>query len=64
MARKAKSKRQKTGLYHAREARGMSRTELVKPSGISKQQLSRIENGLQVVARSLEALCQRGGLFA
>jgi transcriptional regulator with XRE-family HTH domain len=40
------SKRQKTGLYHAREARGMSRTELVKRSGISKQQLSRLENGL------------------
>jgi transcriptional regulator with XRE-family HTH domain len=35
----------KTGLYHAREARGMSRTELVKRSGVSKQQLSRLENG-------------------
>jgi transcriptional regulator with XRE-family HTH domain len=35
-----------TGLYHAREARGMSRTELVKRSGVSKQQLSRLENGL------------------
>jgi hypothetical protein len=39
MARKAKSER-KTGLYYAREARGMSRTELVKRSGISKQHLS------------------------
>jgi transcriptional regulator with XRE-family HTH domain len=36
---------QLTGLYHAREARGMSRTELVEKSGISKQQLSRLENG-------------------
>jgi transcriptional regulator with XRE-family HTH domain len=40
------SRRQKTGLYHAREARGMSRSELVKRSGVSKQQLSRLENGL------------------
>jgi transcriptional regulator with XRE-family HTH domain len=46
MARKAKSESRKTGLYYAREARGMSRTELVKRSGISKQQLSRLENGL------------------
>jgi transcriptional regulator with XRE-family HTH domain len=45
MVRKAKSER-KTGLYYSREARGMSRTELVKRSGISKQQLSRLENGL------------------
>jgi transcriptional regulator with XRE-family HTH domain len=42
----AKSGSKKTGLYHAREARGMSRTELVKRSGVSKQQLSRLENGL------------------
>jgi transcriptional regulator with XRE-family HTH domain len=35
-----------TGLYYAREARGMSRSELVKRSGVSKQQLSRLENGL------------------
>ncbi len=35
-----------TGLFYAREARGMSRSELVKRSGISKQQLSRLENGL------------------
>jgi len=46
MAGKAKSRQQKTGLYYAREARGMSRTELVKRSGVSKQQLSRLENGL------------------
>jgi len=35
-----------TGLYHAREARHMSRSELVRLTGISKQQLSRLENGL------------------
>jgi transcriptional regulator with XRE-family HTH domain len=46
MARQAKSGSKKTGLYYAREARHMSRTELVKRSGISKQQLSRLENGL------------------
>ena len=46
MARKAKSALSKTGLYYAREARGMSRTALVKRSGVSKQQLSRLENGL------------------
>jgi phage repressor protein C with HTH and peptisase S24 domain len=46
MARKATSRPQKTGLYYAREARHMSRSELVKRSGISKQQLSRLENGL------------------
>jgi transcriptional regulator with XRE-family HTH domain len=46
MARKAKSGSRKTGLYYAREARRMSRSELVKRSGISKQQLSRLENGL------------------
>lgn len=46
MARNAKSALNKTGLYYAREARGMSRTELVKRSGVSKQQLSRLENGL------------------
>src|SRR5690348_18357480 len=34
-----------TGLYYARESRGMSRTELVRLTGISKQQLSRLENG-------------------
>jgi transcriptional regulator with XRE-family HTH domain len=46
MARKSKSALNKTGLYYAREARGMNRTELVKRSGVSKQQLSRLENGL------------------
>ena len=45
MARKIRPSRQMTGLYYARQARGMSRTELVKLSGISKQQLSRLENG-------------------
>jgi transcriptional regulator with XRE-family HTH domain len=34
-----------TGLYYARESRGMSRSELVRLSGVSKQQLSRLENG-------------------
>ncbi len=46
MARRSKAAKQMSGLYHAREARGMSRSELVKRSGISKQQLSRLENGL------------------
>jgi transcriptional regulator with XRE-family HTH domain len=47
MARRAKqTKQQHTGLFHAREARGMSRSELVRRSGVSKQQLSRLENGL------------------
>jgi transcriptional regulator with XRE-family HTH domain len=36
----------KSGLYHAREARRMSRSELVRLSGVSKQQLSRLENSL------------------
>jgi transcriptional regulator with XRE-family HTH domain len=45
MARKARSTRQQTGLYHARQARRMSRSELVRLSGVSKQQLSRLENG-------------------
>ncbi|MFY9695648.1 MAG: LexA family transcriptional regulator [Xanthobacteraceae bacterium] len=40
-----KPKVTKSGLYYAREARHMSRTELVKRSGVSKQQLSRLENG-------------------
>jgi transcriptional regulator with XRE-family HTH domain len=44
MARKTKPSRSHTGLFYAREARGMSRTELVRRSGISKQQLSRLEN--------------------
>jgi len=45
MARKSKPSKQWTGLYYARVQRGMSRTELVKRSGVSKQQLSRLENG-------------------
>ena len=45
MARRAKQPPPHTGLYHAREARGMSRSELVQLSGVSKQQLSRLENG-------------------
>ena len=46
MARKVRPSRQHTGLFYAREARGMSRSELVRLSGVSKQQLSRLENGL------------------
>jgi transcriptional regulator with XRE-family HTH domain len=49
MARRAKPTKQMTGLtglYHAREARGMTRSELVRRSGISKQQLSRLEHGV------------------
>jgi transcriptional regulator with XRE-family HTH domain len=46
MAKRIRSGRQLTGLYYAREARHMSRSELVRLSGISKQQLSRLENGL------------------
>src|SRR5208337_21798 len=46
MARKVRPTRQHTGLFYAREARGMSRSELVRKSGVSKQQLSRLENGL------------------
>src|ERR1700733_14133264 len=45
MARRVRQSRQWSGLYYARQARGMSRSELVKRSGISKQQLSRLENG-------------------
>jgi transcriptional regulator with XRE-family HTH domain len=45
MARRTRPTRHFTGLYHARQARGMSRSELVRLSGISKQQLSRLENG-------------------
>jgi transcriptional regulator with XRE-family HTH domain len=46
MARKTKPSRQHTGIYYARVKRKMSRTELVRRSGVSKQQLSRLENGL------------------
>jgi transcriptional regulator with XRE-family HTH domain len=45
MAKRSKSGKQWTGVYYARQARGISRTELVKRSGVSKQQLSRLENG-------------------
>jgi transcriptional regulator with XRE-family HTH domain len=46
MARRGKWARQQyTGLYYAREARGMSRSDLVRGSGVSKQQLSRLEHG-------------------
>src|SRR5271168_2193178 len=44
MARRTKAP-QYTGLHHAREARSMTRSELVRLSGVSKQQLSRLENG-------------------
>jgi transcriptional regulator with XRE-family HTH domain len=44
MARKVRPPAQHTGLYYAREARGMRRSELVRLSGVSKQQLSRLEN--------------------
>jgi transcriptional regulator with XRE-family HTH domain len=45
MARRIRAVPPKSGLYHAREARRMSRSELVRLSGVSKQQLSRLENG-------------------
>jgi transcriptional regulator with XRE-family HTH domain len=45
MAKSMRTARQPTGLYHARETRCMSRTELVRLSGVSKQQLSRLEGG-------------------
>jgi len=45
MARRVRTVPPKSGLYHAREARRMSRSELVRLSGVSKQQLSRLENG-------------------
>jgi transcriptional regulator with XRE-family HTH domain len=46
MAPRSKPASQHTGPFHAREARGVSRSELVRRSGISKQQLSRLENGV------------------
>src|SRR5580704_2974066 len=46
MPRKIQPNKQWTGLYYARVARGMTRSELVEQSGISKQQLSRLENGV------------------
>src|SRR5579863_5476521 len=45
MARRIRTVPPKSGLYYAREARRMSRSELVRLSGVSKQQLSRLENG-------------------
>src|SRR5262249_56730413 len=45
MGRKIKTGKQMTGLYYAREARHMPRSELVRLSGVSKQQLSRLEAG-------------------
>ena len=45
MVRRTKQSRQWTGLYYARQGRGMSRSDLVRLSGVSKQQLSRLENG-------------------
>jgi transcriptional regulator with XRE-family HTH domain len=45
MPRRIRPSKTFTGLYYAREARGMSRSELVRLSGVSKQQLSRLENG-------------------
>src|SRR6202453_589642 len=46
MPRRTKQPPPRSGLYHAREARRMSRSDLVRLSGVSKQQLSRLENGL------------------
>jgi transcriptional regulator with XRE-family HTH domain len=45
MARTIKPSKTFTGLYYARESRGMSRSELVRRSGVSKQQMSRLEGG-------------------
>ena len=45
MPRHIKPSKHFTGLYYARESRGMNRTELTRLSGISKQQLSRLEGG-------------------
>jgi transcriptional regulator with XRE-family HTH domain len=45
MARTIKPSKNMTGLYYAREARGVSRAELGRRTGISKQQLSRLEGG-------------------
>jgi transcriptional regulator with XRE-family HTH domain len=45
MARTIKPSKTMTGLYYAREARGVSRAELGRRTGISKQQLSRLEGG-------------------
>src|ERR1700756_740230 len=45
MARTIKPSKTMTGLYYAREARGVSRAELGRRTGITKQQLSRLEGG-------------------
>src|ERR1700722_16437343 len=45
MARKIRGGRQMTGLYHAREARPMSRSDLFRMPGVSRQPVSRLENG-------------------
>jgi len=45
MARTIKPSKNMTGLYYARESRHMSRSEMVRRTGISKQQLSRLEGG-------------------
>jgi transcriptional regulator with XRE-family HTH domain len=46
VAKRSEPTAQYSGLHYARESRGMSRSDLVRLSGISKQQLSRLENGL------------------
>jgi transcriptional regulator with XRE-family HTH domain len=43
--------------------RGMSRAELVKRSGVSDQQLSRLENGLFRLRLDHLAICRRARLF-
>jgi len=45
MPRHIKPSKHFSGLYYARESRGMSRTELTRLTGVSKQQLSRLEGG-------------------
>src|ERR1700758_4154115 len=45
MSRKIRTGKTMSGLYHAREARRMSRSELIRLTGVSKQQLSRLEGG-------------------
>ncbi len=46
MARKIQPNKNFTGLYYARKSRHMSRSELGRLTGTSKQQLSRLEAGL------------------
>ena len=45
MSRKIRTGKNMSGLFHAREARRMSRSELIRLTGVSKQQLSRLEGG-------------------